>query len=69
LSLSDSTELGPERVRRSGQAELQLAELLDRRAELVAGLEPDLPFLGIPGDDAFGRAREDQVARVEREVP
>src|SRR5712671_7770928 len=52
----------------SGQRNAQVAELLDRRHELVARLEPDLLVLGVAGDHAFGRAGEDDVAGLERHV-
>src|ERR1051325_8626300 len=52
----------------SGQGEFQVAELLDRGHELVAGLQPHLLLLLLAGDDALGRAGEDEVARPEREV-
>src|SRR5207245_4291614 len=53
----------------SCQAEAQLSELLDGGGDLVAGLEPDLLLLRVARDHAFGRAREDDVAGLEREVP
>src|SRR5713101_2791474 len=62
----------PVRVDRSRgsscQAEAQLSELLDGGDDLVAGLEPDLLLLRVARDDAFRRAREDDVAGLEREV-
>src|SRR5256714_6056288 len=50
------------------ELEFQVAELLDRGDEPVAGLEPNLLVLRITRDHAFGRAGEDEVARLEREV-
>src|SRR5215470_19778283 len=53
----------------SGEREGEIAELLDRGDDLVAGLEPDLFVLRIARDDALRRACEDDVARLERKVP
>src|SRR5258708_38299335 len=52
----------------SGQREAEIAELLDRGDELVAGLEPDLLVLGVAGDHARRGAGEDDVAGLERHV-
>src|SRR5947208_17196849 len=56
------------RVTASSQLEFQVAEFLDRGDEVVAGLEPDLLVFWVTRDHAFGRAGENDVARLEREI-
>src|SRR5262245_2677699 len=51
-----ATTLAPKASR---QREGQLAELLDRGGDLVAGLEPDLLVLRLTRDHALGGAGED----------
>src|SRR4029453_16551136 len=51
-----------------GQLELEVAELLDRGDQRVAGLEPDLLVLRIARDHALRRAGENEIAGLEREI-
>src|SRR5262245_25493992 len=49
------------------ERERQLAELVDPVREPIAGLQPDLLVFRIARDHALRRAREDQIARAQRE--
>src|SRR4051812_45967634 len=61
---------GPERRSglRSRQREAELAALLDRAGDLIAGLQPDLLLGRHAEDDAARRAGEEDVARLQGEV-
>src|SRR5262245_17689903 len=51
-----------------GERKGEVAELLDRGDDLVAGLQPHLLLFRIARDDAFRRAGEDDVAGLQRRV-
>src|ERR1700761_2653580 len=50
----------------SSQCKAQRAQTFEGAGDLVAGLEPDLLFLGLAEDHALRRAGEDDVARLQR---
>src|SRR5258708_2658200 len=56
------------RSSRLHEIELELAELLEAAGDLVAGLEPYPLLRRLALDHALGRAGEDDVARLERDV-
>src|SRR4051812_28822389 len=68
-SISSRSGLPDRRLQGSlGEHDLLHAELLDGRRDAVAGLQPDLLVLRVADDHALGRAGEDDIARLEREV-
>src|SRR5882762_10522989 len=52
--------------KKSGEGKPQRAQLLDRRRQPVAGLEPHLLLLGITRDHALGRSGVDDVPGQKR---
>lgn len=53
---------------RSGQLELQRAEVADGANDFVARFQPNLLVLRMAGDNPLRRAGEDDVTRFERPV-